>query len=142
MARSELTKYKTLLETKLAQLTSASRKREDIVIQTTPELLDEVQLSAERELALHNLSRESRLAREVRAALARIDEASYGICLNCGEEIKPRRLDAVPWAAYCLRCQEAAERQGVELSEPIIDHLDGATPGATRPIESSHAEAA
>lgn len=137
MDRSKLAKYKTLLEAKLAQLASSSRKREEIVIQTAPELLDEVQLSAERELALRNLTRESRLAREIRAALARIDEGSYGVCLKCEEEIKPRRLEAVPWAAYCVRCQEAAERQEGERSEPV-----GVTPEAGRLAERSQAEAA
>ncbi len=46
----------------------------------------------------------------VEDALKRIENGSYGKCLDCGEEIPQGRLDAVPWAAYCLRDQQAHER--------------------------------
>lgn len=42
-------------------------------------------------------------------ALRRIDEAGVGSCLHCGDEISPKRLDAVPWTPFCLRCPEAAD---------------------------------
>jgi hypothetical protein len=47
-------------------------------------------------------------------ALARMADGSYGICMHCEEEIKPKRLDAVPWTKYCIRCQEAADRHEFE----------------------------
>jgi RNA polymerase-binding transcription factor len=128
MERIEITKYKRMLEARLAALNKVPRKRAEIAIERTSDLLDEVQLSAERELALGDLARESRLAREIQAALARIDEGNYGLCLNCEEEIRPGRLNAVPWAAYCLRCQEAAERRELELVNPA----DHATPTGGR----------
>lgn len=56
------------------------------------------------------LDRDSRLLREVMAALARIDDGGYGICDACQEEIKPKRLNAVPWTRYCLQCQESIDR--------------------------------
>jgi|SRR5579864_129313 len=43
-------------------------------------------------------------------ALQRILEGNFGICGNCGDEIGRRRLEALPWTEYCLRCQEAVER--------------------------------
>lgn len=49
---------------------------------------------------------------EVRAALDRIEQGTFGKCLECGRDIEPARLEAVPWAAYCLEDQakiEAAE---------------------------------
>ena len=49
-----------------------------------------------------------------RGALARVADGSYGICLHCEEEIKPKRLDAVPWTKYCIRCQEASDRHEFE----------------------------
>jgi DnaK suppressor protein len=47
-----------------------------------------------------------KLLREVSDALHRIDTGHYGVCLECEEEISPKRLDAVPWARYCVTCQE------------------------------------
>ena len=110
MNQTELNKYKTMLEAKRAELALGLRNREDIAIEKTPDALDEVQLAGERELAIRNLDRESSLLRAVKGALARVADGSYGVCLHCEEEIKTKRLDAVPWTKYCIRCQEAADR--------------------------------
>jgi DnaK suppressor protein len=114
MNKTELEKHKATLEAKRTELSVGLRNRADIAIEKTPDALDEVQLAGERELAIRNLDRESLLLRSVRGALARIADGSYGICLHCEEEIKPKRLDAVPWTKYCLRCQEAADRHEFE----------------------------
>ena len=71
-----------------------------------------MQLASERELATRNLERESELSRYVRAALDRIDEGTYGACLNCDEDIGMKRLHAVPWASLCIGCQEEADMTG------------------------------
>ncbi len=47
-----------------------------------------------------------KLLREISDALHRLDEGQYGICLECEEPISSKRLDAVPWARYCVTCQE------------------------------------
>jgi DnaK suppressor protein len=99
---------------KQAELSGGLRNRDEIVIEKTPDALDEVQLAGERELAIRNLDREANLLRQVRDALRRIADGSYGVCLHCEEDIKPKRLDAVPWTKYCIRCQEAADRQDFE----------------------------
>lgn len=48
--------------------------------------------------------------KEVREALRRIDEGTYGICLDCDRPIEPARLQAVPWTPYCLADQEKHDR--------------------------------
>lgn len=117
MTKSELNRFKEQLTAKQAELARVLRNREGIAIEKSPDALDEVQHAAERELAIRNLDRESGLLRNVRAALRRIDEGAYGICLHCEEEISRKRLEAVPWAAYCIRCQELADRTQEESSE-------------------------
>jgi DnaK suppressor protein len=117
MTKNELNKYKTLLEAKQAELAGGLRNREGIAIEKTADALDEVQLAGERELAIRNLDRESNLLRSVRAALGRMADGSYGTCLHCEEEISPKRLNAVPWTAYCIKCQEAADRHEFETVE-------------------------
>jgi DnaK suppressor protein len=114
MNQNDFEKYKRVLTAKQAELQRGLSNREDIAIEKTPDALDEVQLAGERELAIRNLDRESNLLRNVNGALARIADGSYGICLHCEEEIKPKRLDAVPWTKYCIRCQEAADRHEFE----------------------------
>ncbi len=126
MNRTELDKYKAMLEAKQAELSNGLRNRDEIAIEKTPDALDEVQLAGERELAIRNLDREANLLRNVRAALFRIADGSYGICMHCEEEIKPKRLEAVPWAAFCIRCQEAADRNDFAAAETIDDLLANA----------------
>jgi len=114
MNQTELKKYKAILEAKAEELNAGLRNRDEIAIEKTPDALDEVQLAGERELAIRNLDRESNLLRNVRGALARIADGSYGVCMHCDEDIKPKRLDAVPWTKYCIKCQEAADRHEFE----------------------------
>lgn len=109
-------KYRSALEAKLAELLAARRRREEITIEKAPDAVDDLQLTTLRELAISRLNRDFRLLREVRAALARLDEGTYGICLNCEEPIAPRRLEAIPWAAYCVRCQEAIDAGEAEAA--------------------------
>jgi DnaK suppressor protein len=110
MTKAELNKFKQILETKLAELARVLRNREGIAIEKSADALDEVQYAAERELAIRNLDRESGLLRQVKVALSRIDDGSFGTCLHCEDEINPKRLNAVPWSPYCISCQELADR--------------------------------
>jgi DnaK suppressor protein len=117
MTKNELNKFKQILETKQAELARVLRNREAIAIEKSPDALDEVQHAAERELAIRNLDRESGLLRQVRMALNRIEEGGYGTCMHCEEDINPKRLAAVPWTQYCIRCQEMADRLAVQGEE-------------------------
>jgi DnaK suppressor protein len=81
--------------------------------------LDEAQHAAERELAILNLDRESGLLRNVRSALRRIENGSFGICVQCEEEISSKRLVAVPWAPFCIECQEHADRNRDDDNERL-----------------------
>ena len=126
MEAKELEKYLAALEAKQQELVELLRRRDGIAIEKAADALDEVRLAADRELLIHTLDRESLRLREVRAALARMEEGSYGICLGCDQPIPTKRLDAVPWAAYCVRCQEAVDAQrtketGAELIEEFLE---------------------
>lgn len=47
----------------------------------------------------------------VEAALKRMDEGTYGVCQRCGKAIPVERLEALPYAAYCIECKAHLERQ-------------------------------
>jgi DnaK suppressor protein len=117
MNRKEIGKYKTELEAKREELSAGLKRREDIAVENAADTLDAVQLAAERELAIRNLDRETSLLRDVKGALVRIASDTYGVCVHCEEEIKSKRLDAVPWTKYCIRCQEAVDRREPEEDE-------------------------
>jgi DnaK suppressor protein len=123
MTKTELNKYRHILEARQAELEQLVRNREGIAIEKSPDALDEVQHAAERELAIRNLDRESNLLRNVRAALRRIEDGSFGICVHCEEDISPKRLAAVPWTPYCISCQEQADRNQEEGTDSMDELL-------------------
>lgn len=123
MTKNETNKFKKILETKQDELERIVRNRDAIAIEKSADALDEVQHASERELAIRNLDRESNLLRNVRSALRRIEDGSFGTCLHCEEEISPKRLAAVPWAPYCIQCQEQADRRQAEGEETFDDIL-------------------
>ncbi len=117
MTKVELDKYKKILEAKQAELTGVLRNRDEIVIEKAPDAIDEVQLAGERELAIRNLDRDSNMLRQIKRALARVADGSYGVCLHCEEDISPKRVVAVPWAAFCIKCQEQVDRHEIEVDD-------------------------
>ena len=123
MTKTELNKYKEILEAKQAELALLLRNRDGIAIEKSPDALDEVQHAAERELAIRNLDRESNLLRNVRAALRRLEDGHYGVCAHCEEDISPKRLNAVPWTPFCIQCQEQADRNKEEGNESFEELL-------------------
>lgn len=71
---------------------------------------DKASNSYTKELLFSQSTTERYTLRLIEEALERITEGSYGECLNCGEEIAQKRLDAIPWTPHCIRCQELQEQ--------------------------------
>ena len=69
----------------------------------------------QRDLALRD--RASQQLELVDAALARLDDGTFGTCLRCGKPIAPARLEALPWAAHCIECQAIVDR-GAPVTDP------------------------
>jgi DnaK suppressor protein len=63
------------------------------------------------------LVNEQALLTQVEAALRRIDEGTYGKCVNCGQPIPEKRLEAIPWAEYDVKCEEQLERRNLSQEE-------------------------
>jgi DnaK suppressor protein len=118
--------FQEILERKELELVRALRKRDDIAIEKSADQMDEIQHATERELAMRNVDRDSTLLRQVKAALRRIHDGSFGECVDCESRINPKRLAAVPWARCCIQCQEMADRKGRDQDNPPED-LVGAT---------------
>ncbi len=119
MEDRQLTYYAALLQAKEAELISGLNNREGLATEAEPDFFDEIQRAADRALLIESLDRNSALLRSVRAARARIADGTYGECLRCEEPIAPKRLAAVPWAALCLHCQEAADLERAEREDAL-----------------------
>jgi DnaK suppressor protein len=121
---AELAGIQEILERQMAETVHVLRKRDGITIEKSADEVDEIQYASERDLAIRNVDRESTLLRQVKAALRRIRDRSFGTCMDCESAISPKRLAAVPWAPRCIQCQEAADRDGREaddVSETLVN---------------------
>jgi DnaK suppressor protein len=118
-AHSMTNGFQQVLERQEAELVQVLRRRDGIAIEKSADQMDEIQLATERDLAIRNVDRESNLLRDVKDALRRIQEGDFGTCLECEAAISPKRLAAVPWAARCIQCQEAADRDRQEGTDSL-----------------------
>ena len=123
MTQNELNRFRAILMAKVAELERFTRHREGIAVERSADQLEEIQAASQRALAVGNLDREFNQLRNARAALRHIQEGSFGTCQQCDEDIHPNRLAAVPWATFCIRCQEAADHNLEEIQAPSRDLL-------------------
>ena len=67
---------------------------------------DFAEKSHEEWIFLQKSSFDTELLREIQEAQGRLKDGSYGTCLDCGLPVSQKRLQAIPWARYCVSCQE------------------------------------
>ncbi len=110
--------YKTILQNKERELTEEmARDRDGALDAKTADVedpIDAVVTATGQELALQEGEMRYNTLTMVQDALRRIAEGTYGICIDCSEEIGKARLDAVPWTPYCLADQEKHDRLAAE----------------------------
>src|SRR5208337_3306300 len=109
--KAKLSTYRQLLERKAEEVRgSMSAQKAAQVVARLDVPSDEGDLSQQHHeewIFLNRNTIDMKLLREIADALHRIDRDIYGICMECEEPISTKRLDAVPWARYCVTCQEA-----------------------------------
>jgi DnaK suppressor protein len=123
IAHTETGGFQDILDRRAVELVQVLRKRDGIAIEKSADQMDEIQHASERDLAMRNVDRESSLLREVKAALRRIHDGSFGTCMECESAISPKRLAAVPWASRCIQCQDATDRHRQERTESVSETL-------------------
>ncbi len=84
----------------------------------TPDPVDLAVRNYSKNVMLAVSENESRQLALIDEAILRVDEKEYGDCQNCGNPVNPKRLSAIPWARYCLACQELVE-QGLLDEETV-----------------------
>lgn len=89
----------------------------------TPDQMDLATEAAELDLAVTTAFRTGEELDRILGALQRMDAGAYGDCEECGDPIAPKRLEALPFAAYCIECQRLVEERGSETSRgPYTDN--------------------
>ncbi len=108
--------YENALRSMRAELQDLVRDtRQAVLAERVPE--DSIALGSQnllQDLAVGQLHRHKQLLEEVETALRHIEDGSYGVCGGCRNAIPARRLQAVPWARYCVSCAEL--RQALSLN--------------------------
>jgi DnaK suppressor protein len=103
--------YRKLLESKAEEVrNSMSAQKAAQVVSRLDVPSDEGDLSQQHHeewIFLNRNTIDMKLLREISDALHRMEHGTYGVCMECEEPISTKRLDAVPWARYCVTCQEA-----------------------------------
>jgi DnaK suppressor protein len=120
--------YRKILEKKAEEVRSSmSAQKAAQVVSRIDVPSDEGDLSQhhhEEWIFLNRNTLDVKLLREIGDALHRIDIGQYGVCPECEEPISAKRLDAVPWARYCVACQEAISARIAEGE--VIDEYEEA----------------
>ena len=72
--------------------------------------VDQAASEYERQSLVHQAATARQMLKNLTQALERMRQGTFGECTECGGDIELKRLEAIPWARYCVRCQEARER--------------------------------
>ena len=120
--------YRKMLEKKAEEVRrSMSAQKAAQVVSRLDVPSDEGDLSQQHHeewIFLNRNTLDMKLLREIADALLRIENDTYGICPECQEPISTKRLDAVPWARYCVTCQEQIAMR--QAAGELVDELEEA----------------
>ncbi len=97
-------------ESLVGQVQQAERYSRERDAEATQDPADMAANAYTKELLVSMSDNDRRLLNLIDEALVRIEAAEYGKCARCEEVLPDRRLDAVPWARHCVRCQDLHER--------------------------------
>ncbi|MDP9269330.1 MAG: TraR/DksA family transcriptional regulator [Acidobacteriota bacterium] len=118
MDKKKIEQYKKRLEERQQELRRIVSRNvqdgRDADLESAQDIADKAANSYTKEFLFSQSNNERQLLAQVEEALARIREGTFGECANCGKEMNPKRLEAVPWAKYCIECQEKMENGQLE----------------------------
>jgi DnaK suppressor protein len=97
-------------ESLFSQVTEAEMSSRERDLEATQDPADMAANAYTKELLISMSANDRKLLQLIDEALARVEAGGYGECVNCGEPVAEKRLDAVPWTRYCLKCQDLQER--------------------------------
>ncbi len=118
MTARETNRTRKRLEEKLAELNSRYGRRSELVTERQNDPLDDIQSKLDLDMTVQTINTEWKTQKAVLSALKALDRGEYGICQDCGEDINPKRLEAIAWTTLCIHCQESYDAETVEAASP------------------------
>lgn len=111
-AKPRRSTYRALLLKKRQELLASVRSGPEALLTNvqSPDDMEFAVQSVEQDVNATTASVRSRMLKQIDYALQRVAGGTYGECQACGEQVSVNRLKAVPWAEYCLRCEELRSR--------------------------------
>ena len=120
MKKERLEHYREILNGKLEELLNGAEKAvngmSDAKEENFPDPGDRASHETDRNFLLRVKDRERKLISKVKEAMERIDDGTYGICEQCGEEIGAKRLEVRPVTTSCIECKKEEEEQEKQRS--------------------------
>lgn len=115
MDKKQLEKYRKRLLEKRHEIVDEFQKnvnyrKESVADDGTQDIADKANMAYNKEFIFSLTDAERDQLQLIEEALARLEGGDFGVCVSCNNEIKTSRLEAVPWAKYCLNCQELQEQ--------------------------------
>jgi DnaK suppressor protein len=114
MDKEKLDAFKKGLEARQRDLRQAINRTaqdgRDADLESAQDSGDRATNSYNKEFLFHQSNNERQLLQMVEGALVSIRDGVFGRCISCGNEINPKRLEAVPWTRHCIACQEKLEQ--------------------------------
>ena len=112
LSATQRERFKQLLETRIAEvdraLATAERETRDAAAKHA-DPADQAASEYERQSLVHQAATARQMLKNLTQALERMRQGAFGECAECGGDIELKRLEAIPWARYCVRCQEKRE---------------------------------
>lgn len=114
MDRKKLDTYRNLLAEKQQQLQRLVSKSDqdgrEADEEGTQDVADKAANAYTKEFLFHQSNDNRQLLTLVTEAMDRTKNGSFGICVECGQEVQSKRLEAIPWARHCIECQEKQDK--------------------------------
>ncbi|MDR0476913.1 MAG: RNA polymerase-binding protein DksA [Desulfobulbaceae bacterium] len=120
MEKAILEQFRVQLLAKQAEIEQAMEKTlEGMTDQSAniPDPNDRATIESDRGFELRIRDREKKLLKKIKEALIRIDDGGYGICVNCGEDIGVKRLEARPVTNLCIDCKTSQENKEKSMGQ-------------------------
>jgi len=103
----------------LGKLDDLTRRdnRDELIRERCNDPMDQMQNRFEMDLTISVINNDWETRKAVETAIELLDNGEYGICQDCGAEINPKRLEAIPWTTLCVYCQDEYDCSGVAAGQ-------------------------
>ncbi len=113
LSKTQREQFKRILEARISELDHAlalaEREAREGAVKHA-DVADQAASEYERQSLVHKAATARQMLKNLTQALEQMRQGSFGECVECRGDIELKRLEAIPWARYCVRCQEERER--------------------------------